>query len=102
MLISGTQSLVVHVHNRLSHEMVKHRELGEQQVIFLFGIDGGGGFLKFCLAIIPLMDITNESVPKRLKLSDCEIVGTIFQDSGMKKIFTLAIAADVQENYKNV
>lgn len=70
-----------------------------------FGIDGGGGSLKVCLSIQSL-DITNnvkstENEKKRQKYSD-GVGYTDFKDSGVKKLFILAIAPGAQENYMNV
>lgn len=51
------------------------------------GIDGGGGFLKICLSVFPMTREAEKSS---------------FKDSGVKRLFILAIAADIQENYENM
>ena len=56
-------------------------------------IDGGGGFLKFCMSIF---DIDNLVSKNKTGLSKK------FKDSGVKKVFLIAVAPDVPENYVNV
>ena len=62
-------------------------------------LDGGGGFLKICLSIFN----TTDDFPKqqRRKYTD-EIAAPAFRDTGVKKLFILAIAPEVQENYSNI
>lgn len=66
---------------------------------FKLGIDGGGGFLKICLSV---QTSSNESNNSKRSTYDEGIAAKRFKDSGVKKLFILAIASDSQENYENV
>ena len=68
------------------------REWGENILIRL-GIDGGGGFFKVCMSIFD-KDDPYPSVKSGLSKK--------FKESGVKKVFLLALAPDVPENYVNV
>lgn len=59
----------------------------DDEVLVRIGIDGGGGFFKICLSIF---------------LMTREAEKASFKDSGVKRLFILAIAADIQENYENM
>lgn len=65
-----------------------------------FGIDGGGGSLKICLS---LQSIYEDSIPNksRRKYED-DVPTKDFRDSGVKKLFILALAVNTQENHDNV
>lgn len=65
-----------------------------------FGIDGGGGFLKFCLSVQSLEE-DSPTHSKRRKYTD-DTPSKRFRDSGVKKLFILALAETTQENYDNV
>lgn len=68
---------------------------------FKIGLDGGGGFLKLCLSI---QSADNDPVVRRSsrqKYSD-GVASKRFRDSGVKKLFILAITESTQENYHNV
>lgn len=70
------------------------------QVHLKFGIDGGGGSLKFCLLIQSTEhDPTSET--KRQKYKD-GIAAKTFLDTGVKKLLIIGLGEDVQENYENV
>lgn len=63
-----------------------------------FGIDGGGGFLKVCLSVQ-----TPDPVVRDLRQKYVEgVAAKKFKDSGVKKLFILAVVAGTQENYENV
>ena len=53
-----------------------------------FGVDGGGKSLKFTLSI----QLRNQSSEVKEK----------WKDTGVKKIFIIALAPNIQENYHNV
>ncbi|CAH0547097.1 unnamed protein product [Brassicogethes aeneus] len=61
------------------------------------GIDGGGGFLKICLSI---QEISNNGC--ETASSKSVIAYKQFKDTGVKKVFILAISQSTQENYENV
>ena len=74
-----------------------------------FGIDGGRGFLKICLSVQDTSINANSRITKpssekfkRLKYNDNAGNNDTFKDSGLNKIFILAIAQNCQENYSNV
>lgn len=69
--------------------VVKDRNLKDYYL--KFGIDGGGKFLKICLSI---QDTSGHKDSDKSKSN--------FKDSGVKKLFILAIAQSTQENYHNV
>lgn len=62
---------------------------------FKFGMDGGGGFLKFCMSLV----CSNCNDKKELTKKN---YGKKYSDSGVKKLILLFIAPDVQENYNNI
>lgn len=65
------------------------------------GIDGGGGFLKICLSV-QIISNNPESEAKRTKYKDGIVAAKTFKDSGVKKLFVLAVSPNSQENYGNV
>lgn len=64
-----------------------------------FGIDGGGGFLKFSLSIQSLND--EPPMTPQGKLPSTRY-GEKFLESGVKRLFILCLAPNTQENYQNV
>ena len=72
----------------------------EDDVHLKVGVDGGGGFLKICLSVQKRIS-TLESDDSDAE-SDTAQSKDKFKDSGVKKIFVLAIAPGVQENYENI
>lgn len=72
-------------------------------VYYKIGIDGGGGFLKICLSIQSSMHTANNDniIIKRRKFKD-GIGQNSFKETGVKKLFILALASNTQENYSNV
>lgn len=78
----------------------KDRGVRGSETHLKFGVDGGGGSLKICLSI---QSTNNDYVTdsKRRKYTD-NIVSKQFRDSGVKKLFILALTEAIQENYENV
>lgn len=69
--------------------IVKTRVYSETATLQLkIGLDSGGDFLKICLNIHDL--------------NHCSAGSVDFKDTGVKKLFILAIASDVEENYSNM
>ena len=65
----------------------------KDSVLIRIGIDGGGGFLKICLSIFDIND----------PFSNVQSgVSNKFKESGVKKIFLIAIVPNMPENYVNV
>ena len=62
-------------------------------LMYKLGCDGGGGSLKICLNLIEQTD-PNSPVKKKSKAG--------FLDSGVKKLFILAIVPSIPENYYNM
>ena len=70
----------------------RDREWGES-LLLRVGIDGGGGFFKICLSIFDKDDPfprIKSNLSRKLK------------ESGVKKVFILALVPGIQENYVNV
>ncbi|CAH0389702.1 unnamed protein product [Bemisia tabaci] len=69
--------------------------------VLKIGIDGGQGFLKVCLSVQSpgknSVDVTSVR-----QTYEQEVLAKQFLDSGVKKIFILAITPHTQENSKNV
>ena len=74
--------------------IVKRARQDTESLLVKVSIDGGGGFLKFCLSIF---DINNPQ-PKEGKY----FVTKKFLESGVKKIFIIGIVPEVKEEYVNV
>jgi hypothetical protein len=88
--------------NELLDHIIEFRNGDEVDCILKIGIDGGGGFMKVCLNIQQQIK-QDENIPnnKRSKLSD-GIQASSLKDSGVKRLMILAIAPEIQENYRNV
>ena len=69
----------------------------------IFGIDGGGGFLKFCLSVTNELNFyeEEESSKKRMKY-DNSVADKDFKNTGVKRLFIIAIMNNCQENYANL
>ena len=73
--------------------LLKRQKEHRNSVLIRIGIDGSGGFLKICMSIF---DINNPfpcvqgGISRKLK------------ESGVQKIFLLAVVPEVSENYVNV
>ena len=62
-----------------------------------FGIDGGGGFLKFCMSLQIPPQVENDEVGQKKKNCNKK-----FSDSGVKRLFIIFSASGVQENCHNI
>ena len=75
-------------------KIIETRQIEENKSLIKIGIDGGGGFLKVCLSIFdidnPYQNTSSSSMSKR------------FKDSGVKRVFVIAIVPKVSEYYVNV
>lgn len=71
-----------------------------------FGIDGGRGFLKVCLSVLPEFDDDADSSAEKEKSGRQTYAEGILAkkslESGVKKLFILAVCPHVQEHYENV
>lgn len=61
-------------------------------------LDGGGGFMKICLSVFNTVD----DFQKKHRRTYDEGMASGFCDTGVKRIFIIAISPDVQENYTNI
>lgn len=73
-------------------QFIENKRNVNEMMQYKFGVDGGGGFLKFCLTI---QSCNTQNVDDTLKTMQ-------FKDAGAKKLFIIAIAPDCQENYSNL
>ena len=64
-----------------------------------FGVDGGGGFLKFCLIIQTSYEDTVKEYLANKSASRCN---KKFPNSGVKKLIIICLAPSTQENYENI
>lgn len=60
-----------------------------------FGVDGGGKFLKFCLSV-------QSKDSFEFHEGDADKRSSAFKDSGVKKLFVIAIAQNIPENHNNI
>ena len=65
----------------------------DENLIIRIGIDGAGGFLKICMSVFD----KNDPVPNAKSG-----VSYKFKESGVNKLFLLAIVSDVPQKYVNV
>ena len=100
---SSSDQIIIHCKNVTDFIRYIKKKRDVSDVHLKFGIDGGGGFLKVCLSIqhIGTEEVSVEGKNKRRKLQE-GIANKKFKDSGVKKIFILALAPYAQENYENV
>lgn len=70
-----------------------------EDVLFKLCLDGGGGFFKLCLSICQKPENPNKGTRA---LYTQGIAARSLKDTGVKKIFIIGIAPEVQENYTNV
>ena len=86
--------------NGLVEMIIRERNVEEGDLLFRFGMNGGGGFMKVCLNVFNLKGQSShqsdewENSKKRLDV--------VFKNSGVKKTIIIALVPDVQENYFNV
>ena len=71
---------------------MRDREWGDS-LLLRVGIDGGGGFFKVCLSVFD-KDDPFPHIESNLSRK--------FKESGVKKVFILALVPGIQENYVNV
>lgn len=83
---------------RLIDFVTEKRDLREVHI--KFGIDGGGGFLKFCMLVQLINNILNDEIKQEFKKK--KVYEKKLSDSGVKKLFIVFIAPGVQENYTNI
>lgn len=88
-----------HVDNMIQY-IIQKRNMNsdDQDVHFKISIDGGGGFIKMCLSISEEKFV---EMSTRIRFSD-GLPSKSLKNTGVKRIFILAIAPDVQENYSNI
>lgn len=77
--------------------VTKKRSAGEVHI--KFGIYGGGGYLKFCMSLLLTNVSTILDAQEFKKKKNCN---KKFSEGGVKKLFIICIAPDVQENYTNI
>ena len=70
------------------------RNVSTERIIKI-GIDGGKGFLKFCLGVIDRA--TKESPPQKRLLTD-----RLAKDTGLKRQMLVAVAEELSETYENL
>ena len=75
--------------NEFTNRVIEERKINQNNLLVEIGMDGVGGFMKICLSLFDVEE-------------DARQVGKKFKDSGVEKLFILAIAPSVQENYENV
>ena len=79
--------------SKLVDLVVEERSLQDAKSLLVkIGMDGGGGFLKFCLGVFDIDNLVSRKTGISKK----------FKDSGVKKIFLVATVPNVPENYENV
>lgn len=76
----------VHSFDEFIERIMEIRGMNLDETMIKLGIDGGGGFLKFCLSLYSKY---------------IEAPGK-FKDTGVKRVFIIAICPDTQENYSNL
>ena len=78
--------------NALVEEVILVRNIEPSSMFIRVGLDGGGGFLKFCLSIFDIDSL----------ISPSSEVAKKYKDSGVKKALIIAISPEVQENYSSI
>lgn len=68
----------------------RYHNMSTENILLKVCLDGGGGFMKICLSVIQMDEEIKASSEQPLK------------DSGVKKLFILAIVPGLQENYSNI
>ena len=77
----------------------KGHHLGE--LLKKMGMDDGGEFLKFCLALVKVTDFSPVRKGTRSTYSQ-GVQGNKFSDTGTKKVTVVAIVEDVAETWHNI
>lgn len=80
----------------------RNLDLTDPSICIKIGIDGGGGFLKVCLNIYSCDDFECAAGDGKRSCYSDGIAPKLFKNTSVKKLFILAIAPDVEENYWNV
>ena len=78
----------------LIDEILKVRNLERNNCLVKVGLDGGGGFFKICTSVFDLMG--------RGLSTSASTFGKDFLDTGVKKIFIVALAPETPENFFNL
>ena len=69
--------------------IIRERNMEEGDLLFRFGMDGGGGFMKVCLNVFNLKgqssDQSDESENSKKRLD------VVFKNSGVKKTIIIAL-----------
>ena len=79
----------------------KRNQLYDDTLAFKVGIDGGGGYLKFCVNIINPNDVFFKNVKGRQLYSD-GVASKSMKCTGVNKLQIIGLAPDIPENYDNV
>lgn len=90
------EETVVYCHRLLEFIKFIKQHRNEQYVHLKIGADGGWGSLKICISIQSLIPDNEEDLTKKRKSKQ------MYKDSGVKMLFVLAIAHNIQENHDNV
>ena len=80
--------------NKLIDQILEVREVDSSNARVKFGIDSGGGYLKFCMSIF-------QNTSRRM-MNERKVIDRGFSDTGVKKIMILALTPNVKETYNNV
>ena len=75
-------------------KVLQVRNFDRNNCLIRIGMDGGGGFFKICSSVFNLLN-RDETTP-------IKTLGKKFVDTGVKKIFIIAIAPATPENYFNL
>ena len=80
---------------------MKKRLQTEENLAFKLGIDGGGGYLKFCLNVINSEELFIQNVKCRDTYS-CGVAAKTMKSTGVNKLQIIALAPNIPESYENV
>ena len=81
----------------LIQRVLHQRQVSPNEALVKIGIDGGGGFMKVCLSVVPISENFSEQPPRSRFARAVQ-----FKDSGVKKLLLLALVEDVDECYENL
>ncbi|PAA49210.1 hypothetical protein BOX15_Mlig018049g5 [Macrostomum lignano] len=81
--------------------MARRQVSADDGALIKVGIDSGGGFLKFCVSIVPAQGLKDQPTGSRSTYAEgaCRFH---FEDGGVRKLLLLAIAESVSESYDNL
>ena len=77
----------------LTDKIIEEWELDSETTLIRIGMDGGQGFVKFCLSVFELN--ANENTEKNA-------LAEKFKDLGVKKAMIITVVPDIPENYFNI